>query len=394
MTSRRAIVIGAGIGGLTAAIALRRVGLEVTVHERARGPSEVGAGISIWGNAMRVFDALEVGDAIRAIGEPMRLGEMRLATGRLQSRMDMIALDRELGVRSFVMHRAELQSTLLTQLPDTIVSFGDELSKVRYEDGGVIVHFRNGRELAGDLVVGADGLRSRAREIVLGESESDPPRYSGYTCWRGVVEFADFDSVPPGYVSESWGRSERFGMLRLTNGRVYWFATKNAKASQSSDDPIDRSAIESLARRFFDPIPRLVANTPDSAILRHDLFDRPPRRGWSRGGVVLLGDAAHPTTPNVGQGGCLAIEDAWILARELSRGHEIESAFARYEAARFARCAEITEFSRRLGIVGQFENRWLCALRDVVFRLTPKSAIAARHRRYVGFDVVGRSEST
>lgn len=387
MDSRRVVVVGAGIGGLTAAIALRRAGFEATVHERAAGPSEIGAGISIWGNATRVFDALGVGDAVRAIGEPLALGEMRLASGRLQSRMDMAALDRELGVSSLILHRAELQAALLSALPETAISYSDELVAVSADDAATTAIFRNGRRVEADLVVGADGLGSKAREHVYGGAASDPLRYSGYTCFRGVVDDREFDSIPRGYVSESWGRGTRFGLIRMTRGRLYWFATKNAPRRVEPGGRCRRDEVDALAREYFDPIPRLVAKTSDDAILRHDLLDRPPRRGWSRGRVVLLGDAAHPTTPNVGQGGCLAVEDAWVLARELARGDPIEAALARYEAARFARCAEIVEFSRRLGAVGQWSSPWWCAVRDLVFRLTPASAIARRHRRYVGFDV-------
>lgn len=382
----RCVVIGGGIGGLTAAIALHRLGIDVSVHERTAGPSEIGAGISMWGNAVRVFDALGVGESIRSIGERLRDGEMRLASGRVQSSMDMLALDAQLGVTSLLVHRAELQRVLLEVLPPNQVRFGHELTEIVSARSGVEARFRSGESVVADCIVGADGLRSVSREYVYGSPQKDPLRYSGYTCWRGVVSAGGFDSIPPGYVCETWGRGTRFGVLRLTKDRIYWFATTNAPPRPPSASDIDRPRLRSLVADFWDPIPRIVEATQASAILRHDLHDRIPRRGWSRDGVVLLGDAAHPTTPNIGQGGCLAVEDGFVLARELARDSDVTAAFARYEALRFPRCAEITRFSFRLGIVGQWQNPLLCSVRDFVFRLTPPSAIEARHRRYVGYD--------
>lgn len=383
---KRCVVIGGGIGGLTAAIALRRTGTDVSVHERTTGPSEIGAGISMWGNAVRVFDALGVGEAIRSIGERLRVGEMRLASGRVQSAMDMLALDAQLGVTSLLVHRAELQRVLLEALPPNLVQFGQDLTEILPTNHGVEVRFRSGETITADCVVGADGLGSVSRAYVYGPPPNDPLRYSGYTCWRGVVSAKGFESIPPGYVCETWGRGTRFGVLRLSNDRIYWFATTNSPPRLPAASDIERPKLLSLVADFWDPIPRIVEATPTNAILRHDLYDRVPRRTWSRGRVVLLGDAAHPTTPNIGQGGCLAVEDGFVLARELARDADIAAAFARYEAARFERCAEITRFSFRLGIVGQWKNPLLCSVRDFVFRLTPPSAIEARHRRYVGFD--------
>lgn len=386
----KALVVGGGIGGITAALALRKAGIDVEVLERAAAPAEVGAGISIWGNATRALERIDAAAPVLARGEPMRIGEFRTWRGALLSRMDMVQLDRDLGVKSIIIHRAELLDALLAQLPRGTVRFGHEFTGCAGSGDGIVARFATASgevAAAGDVLIGADGLRSRVREHVVGDA-ADPLRYSGSTCWRGVADWPESDAVPAGYVAETWGRGARFGIVRMTKGRVYWFATKDAKAMPPGF--VDRDPHAALAKtfgRFWGPIPALIGATPRERIVRHDLLDREPRRGWSRGPVVLLGDAAHPTTPNVGQGGCLAIEDAIVLARCLLREATPAVAFSAYEAERFERCAEITRFSWRLGAVGQMKNALLRGVRDFALRYLPEKQVQERHRRYVGFDV-------
>ncbi len=382
----RAIVIGGGIGGVTAALALRKAGIETRVFERAPGASEVGAGISMWGNAIRALDSIGAAGPVLARGEPMRIAEMKSSRGRVQSRMDMGGFDRAQGVTSVIIHRAELLDALLSQLPSDCVRFGHELVDCQNRSDSVVASFANGVREEADVLIGADGLRSRVREVVHGKQE---PRYSGYTCFRGVVEWKDHSIVEPGHISESWGAGSRFGVIRMTQNRIYWFGTWNAPPMRPGEIP--RNSKDIAARIFAEywrPIPEIIAATDEARVLRHDIVDREPRRGWSEGRITLLGDAAHPTTPNVGQGGCLAIEDGIVLARVLASFANPIDALSRYESLRFDRCAQITNFSWRLGIVGQWANPLVRALRDLVLRHTPQSGIEKQHARYVGFDVV------
>lgn len=377
----RCAVIGAGIGGLAAAIALRRAGMEVELYERAPRAREVGAGIVLWGNAVAALRAMGAAEPVLSAGRAMSAGELRASSGRLLSRQRVEAWDAELGEPSVALHRAELLEALLAALPGEAVRFGHELVGMRESAEGALLEFANGARSSCELLVGADGLRSRVRETLYGSQE---PRYAGYTCWRAITS-APAELVAPGFLCETWGRGRRFGWLSLARERVYWFATANTPAGER--DPSPELARERLARLFagwWGPIESLIARTPPERILRNDILDRPPPPRFGRGRAVLLGDAAHPTTPNVGQGACLAIEDALVLARELTRAAPAP-ALAAYERARRARTATIVRFSWTLGRIGQWSNPLACRLRDDLLALTPTSAIRRRHASYVGF---------
>lgn len=381
----RVLVIGGGIGGVTAAVALRRAGHSVALFERAREPGEVGAGIVLWGNAVAALRELGAHAPVLACSGVMRQGELRSARGAVLSAQRVEDWDRELGEVSVVVHRAELLQALLAQLPADVVRFGAACSGFDLESGGeaIVARFEDGHVERGDILVGADGIHSVVRRVL--EPGLGPPRYAGYTCYRAVVPFADA-SVPLGYLNETWGRGRRFGLLRLDPARVYWFATLDApRGERDPSQEVARARLAELFRDWWGPIPALIAATPPAALLRNDILDRAPTRRWGAGRATLLGDAAHPTTPNIGQGACLAIEDALVLARELQRGPTVPAALRRYERARQPRTAEITRFSWWLGRAGQERRAPLAFLRDRLLALTPMSAIRRRHRRYVGF---------
>jgi 2-polyprenyl-6-methoxyphenol hydroxylase-like FAD-dependent oxidoreductase len=202
------------------------------------------------------------------------------------------------------------------------------------------------------------------REQMFGDGR---PRYAGYTCWRGLAEF-EGEALPVGLGFEAWGRGARFAVQHCGPGRVFWYATRNAPEG-SSDGPHGRKkdVIDTFAG-WHEPIPTVIAATDGGAILKNDITDRKPIRHWGRERVTLLGDAAHPTTPNFGQGACQAIEDAAVLADCLTGASDIPAALRSYEACRRDRTAFITKASRRLGAVAQWENPFLCWLRDVITR--------------------------
>lgn len=379
----RAIVIGSGIAGLSAAIGLRKVAAEVAVYERAPELREVGAGISLWANALRALDHLGAGDAVRRVSLALVRSEMRADEGRtVMAEFPAGHFERKFDLRPFVVmtHRAELVGALAGLLPAGVARYGFECTAVEPRGERVAVRFANGHEDEADIVIGADGIRSAVRAALFGREE---PRYAGYTGWRGVCPRPA--AVEPGYIGEWWGRGRRFGITTLTNDRVYWFASLNAPAGGHAAD--ERAAVAGQFRGWADPVRELIATTPPAGVLRNDVWDRPPARVWSVGRVGLIGDAAHPTTPNLGQGGCLAIEDGVALARAVATHPDPARALLAFTAERYGRAAEIVRESWRFGRVGQWENRAACAVRNRVFRSVMRWSGERMFAKYAAFDV-------
>jgi 2-polyprenyl-6-methoxyphenol hydroxylase-like FAD-dependent oxidoreductase len=248
--------------------------------------------------------------------------------------------------------RADLLSVLLEQLPPERIRLDHRLLHLRQAGEQVQLEFAGGGHAAHDAVIGADGLRSQVRTALFGDLA---PIYRGYTIWRGIAP-AESARVLPGCNSETWGPGRRFGMLDTGAGRFTWYATCNLTPGQP-DGPKGRKA-ELLGRfqGWHAPICQLIDQTPESAILKNGAYDLTPLPRWGEGRVTLLGDAAHPTTPNLGQGGCMALEDALTLAKCFGAGGEVPAALRRYEALRRPRTRHIQRRSRALGTIGQWED--------------------------------------
>jgi 2-polyprenyl-6-methoxyphenol hydroxylase-like FAD-dependent oxidoreductase len=383
----RAIIIGGGIGGMTAAIGLRQAGIDVAVFERAPEPREVGVGISLWSNAIRALKKIGAADRVIEAGGEIRVGELRTSLGRLLSRIDVARMNADLGP-SLLLHRADLLDALLACLPSGVVTFGARCTRVEHDPTGATPVFTDGRRERADVLIGADGINSVVSAALHGETRA---RYSGYTCWRAIVD-VPAELVAPGYVSEYWGRGSRFGIGRLGGGRsgcVYWYATRNAPPEGRDGDV--KAELGALFGRWTHPIPEVLALTDRDAVIRSDIVDRPPLPRscpWGAGRITLLGDAAHPTTPNLGQGAAMAIESSVVLARLLGQfGADPAQTLRSYERQRRARTAMITNVSWHVGRVGQWSSRAACWLRDNLTELTPTCIIAANQRRIMSVDV-------
>lgn len=415
-------MVGGGIGGLAAAVALTRRGWRVEVCERAPAFTEIGAGLSLWPNALHALAALGGLDArVRELGAVEAWGGVRDRRGRWLSRTDNDALRRRFGMPLVVLHRADLVRILVEALPERTLCPSTTVTGIHPQPDGVVVDVETGSGTGGgdeggieggngaggtrrdscrdtrrvDLVVGADGLHSTVRRLIW--PEAAPPRYAGYTAWRMIT---DPLAGPVEDGAATWGRGERFGHTTMPGGRFYCFATATLPPGGGSPG----GEYAELLRRFGHwpaPIPELLAAVPPDRVLRHDIHDLPPLSGYVRGRVVLLGDAAHAMTPNLGQGACQALEDAVVLAaclnpaadpaadraadrtvaqapaqapapdRPADHSAAIDAGLARYDRERRPRTQSIVRRSARFGSIGQLAWPPAATARDLAARLTP-----------------------
>lgn len=369
------VVAGAGIGGLTLAIALRRRGARVRVFERAAHLGAVGAGIGLPANGVKALQALGLGELVTKAGMIVGRAAILDSRGRpLGSEVNLTGVYQEIGASLVALHRARLHALLLEAVGSGVVSTGAQVVSFEQSANSVHVALMTGERVETGLLVGADGLHSSVRSQLIGNRT---PVYSGYTSWRGVTP-ANAVTVPT-RTTESWGRGERFGIVPIGFGEIYWFAVADAPP-----DGRDTDVTRELLARFgswHEPVAAIIEATPAERILRTDIYDRDPIERWHSGRVVLLGDAAHPMTPNLGQGAGQAIEDAVALDDCLAHATTIEEALTRYEQRRVARANGIVRASRQMGAIAQWSNPIAAWLRDRIMSLTPPSAAIRQARK-------------
>lgn len=381
MPAGKVLVIGGGIGGLSTAIALLQEGVEAHVFERADALREIGAGVTIWSNASKALAHLGLGDAARRATLAIDVVQTRNTAGKVLQESRLSEISAKFGHPSVGFHRAELLQLLASTLPERLVHTGATFQRLEDSGNEVTAFFTNGENHSGDLLVGADGIFSSVRAQLL---PSTRPSYAGYVCWRGVTEL----DPPPGWPSNSSVRSQgcgqHFGVVQLTAGRYFWYATRN----QPPDEPEPTGRKATLLRHFgrwHPPIPSILDVTAEEKMLRHGIYEMRPLSTWTHGRVALLGDAAHPMRPSFGMGACQAIEDAVILAHHTKRAPEVE-ALRLYESERVPRAKRVVRWSQVLGRAEQAENRALCALRDINTRLFPWTGAAWLQRSF-RFDI-------
>jgi len=354
-------IIGGGIGGLTAALSLRQSGFEPHVFEQAPALLDVGAAIAIWPNAMRVLERLQLANQILAEAGVMKEIRWLDQHGRLINR---VSISDTSGPPAVALHRADLQDTLLHALPPDSIHLGHMLVSHQQHGDKMVATFANGVSCEADFLIGADGIHSGVRSQFLNDGD---PIHRGYTVWRGISPEIP-DAVPPATAIELHGNGKRFGLGPVGLGRTGWWATANVENDEDLSD---------LFIGWYPPVLELILATPPGSILKTDAFDRQPTRQWGSGRMTLLGDAIHPTTPNLGQGGCLAMEDAFVLAKRFEKYGASEKALRTYERSRYSRTAAVTRYSRYYGVVGQWENVFARAFRRTAFALVPE-AVASR----------------
>jgi len=373
-------IIGGGIGGLTTALALARAGIEALVFEQAPALLDVGAAIAVWPNAMRVLQQLGVGREVIEKAGVIKQVRWLNWDGASFRRVRFPEHD----APAVALHRADLQHILLQAVPEKLIHLGKRFESYRQQGSEIQASFADNSTINCNLLIGADGLHSRAREQAF---QDGSPLYRGYTLWRGIAANTPA-ALEPLTAIELFGRGQRFGIGPIGHGRTGWWATKNEPPGAAAEDASEhQSKLLKLFRDWHAPVIELIGQTPSATILRNIAYDRPPINKWSDGRMILLGDAAHPTTPNLGQGGCMAIEDAATLARCLASHKDIPQALRRFETLRHKRTAALTRYSLRYGAIGQTEHPLALRLRNSMLRLMPESLAQRLLRMIFDYEV-------
>jgi FAD-dependent urate hydroxylase len=354
MDNLKAIVIGAGIGGLTAGVALHRAGYQVEIYDRVSELRPAGAGISLWSNGVKVLNSLELGGAIAKIGGRMDWMQYRSLNGELLNNIPIQPLIDEVGQRPYPVARTDLQQMLLDAFPGE-VRLNARCIGAEEQGESVTAIFEDGHRAMGDVLIAADGLRSRLRQYVVGQEVE--PRYAGYVNWNGLVAATE-DLVPPGKglvdsgLLNTWiiyvGEGKRASMMPVADGRFYFFLDVPLPPGESVTADQFVAELTQFFQGWCDPVQALIRRLDPAQTNRIPIHDVEPLQGLVRGRVALLGDSGHGTTPDLGQGGCQAMEDVNVLVRYLvTTNLSVEDALKRYELERKQRTTDLVLKARK-----------------------------------------------
>jgi len=342
----KAIIIGAGIGGMCTAIALKRCGIDSEVYEAVKEIKPVGAAISIWPNGVKCLNYLGMKDALRAIGGPMHyMAYKDYQSAETLTQFSLDALVQDSGERPYPVARSELQSMLLNTWGFDNVQFGKRVSRVEQQSDGVTAFFEDGSEAEGDLLIACDGTHSVVRQHVLGYATER--RYAGYVNWNGLVEI-DESLAPANQWTTFVGEGKRVSLMPIAGNRFYFFFDVPLPKGLAEDRISLRDDLSRYFAGWAAPVQQLIAQLNPETTNRVEIHDIEPFAQLVKGRVALLGDAAHSTTPDIGQGGCAAMEDAVVLAMTLhSNSLGIEDALLRYQHKRADRVKDLVLKARK-----------------------------------------------
>jgi salicylate hydroxylase len=360
----RVAIIGGGIGGLTAANALSRAGVEVAVYEAAAELKEIGAGVALHANAMRVLRAIGVEDGVRkAAGRSDWAVTRNGKTGRVISKTSRKQQAAAFGLQSATVHRADLLDVLADALPPGIVTLGKRCAAVQPDGTTAVARFTDGSEIEADVIVGADGIHSAVRASLFGP---DAPRFTGKICYRSVISTAALRGSTAAENGQWLGPHGTIVLYPLRGEELINVVCHYDDDGYRHESWITRCGGEEVLERYagwHESLLRLFA--AGDTWYKWALYDRDPIPRWTRGRVTLLGDAAHPMLPYLGQGACQALEDGAVLATALTAEADPVTALARYEDARRPRTSRVVLTARERGLSNHLPSRWAAFRRDL-----------------------------
>jgi 2-polyprenyl-6-methoxyphenol hydroxylase-like FAD-dependent oxidoreductase len=357
------VVVGGGIAGLTAAIALKRAGIRVQIIERATALTQAGTALSLWPNALAALARIGLSSEIAAIGYQEPVGTIRDWSGREIVRLDQSRLQRQLGTPTLIVNRGDLQRVLLDAAGDIPMLLHSSVSRVSTASHEGVVELAGGEEFRAPVVLCCDGIRSVGRAA----TGNPAPRYRNRTSWRAVIKDGS-DLVAEACLST--GQGKQFVVSPLAGSLTYWAADVGLQAG-ANEALVDRKRflLDSFSG-WHAPVTELIGRTDEQQLVIADFYDSVPRE-LVAGRVALLGDAAHPMTPDLGQGACQGIEDGVVVATCLARESNPDIALAAYQAARLRRVKRMVRESRWLGILATAESQIASATRNAVVAHMP-----------------------
>lgn len=358
-------IIGAGIGGLTTALSLKQLGFNVQVFESAPEIKPVGAGIVMANNAMQVYDQLGIRTKIEEAG--YQISFMRITDAQFNelSTIDLSAFEQQYGVYNTAIHRADLQGILADELGFDQIQLGKRLVQIERREGYQL-HFEDKANAQTRVLIAADGINSLVRTQLF------PPSFirdSKQICWRGICDL----KLPDRYqhtAVEAWGAGRRFGFVRLNTKQIYWYAVAN--------EGFESQGLLELFKSFHPYVLDLISATRPESVFFSRLFDLKPIYRWYQEGICLIGDAAHATTPNLGQGACQAVEDAYVLGKLFAKKIPLEEVFQRYQSIRIKKAHQVVKTSWAIGKVSHWGNPVGVGIRNFVMKNLPASV---RHKQ-------------
>ena len=358
-------IIGAGIGGLTTAIALQQKGFKVTIFEQAEQIKPVGAGIILANNAMQVYKKLGLQKIIEENGNPISSLKITKPNLKPLSKINLTYFEKKYDTKNIAIHRGILQQILINQLKSVEIRVNHKLNSISKNTNDYKLTFENGEEFNSTIILGADGLNSVVRKQILPKNSV---RNAKQVCWRGIAQYK-LPAKLREELNEAWGKSERFGFVQIAKNKVYWYAFKSFEENKN-EFPL--SGIEKYFNNYNSVIKEIIKSTKKEDINTADILDLKPTDVWFKDNICLIGDAAHATTPNMGQGACQAIEDAYILSECLDK-YETSRAFLKYQNMRLPKAHQVVKMSWLVGKLAHLNNPILIMLRNLILKLTPAS---------------------
>lgn len=363
------LIIGAGIAGLSLGIGLAQRKKNFLIIDKVPKISGIGAGIGLTSNAIAALKTIGMDTKVQQVSNPLIGLSLANSKGKIIAEGNPQKLP-GYNLTNYAIHRGHLHTCLLDELPHEYLMEHLECQTIRYHEKVYEVQCKNGTIIHCDYLIGADGINSVVRQFLFPESKL---RYAGYTCWRAVINWPE--QLPSSSI-ETWGAQGRFGITPLQNGQVYWYACINAP--QVKDKQFTQFQIKDLQQRFSSYhhlVTLALQHTHDEHLIQNDIFDLQPLKQYHKAHAVLIGDAAHATTPNLGQGACMGFEDVTVLLQEIDKATstKIDDAFAKFTQRRQQRCNQLVNTARLLGSIAQIDQPWLIAIRNNAMGLIPQA---------------------